>query len=77
MEYELNSIIDEMIISENLKLTVSQSIKKDYLFLDIDYMKGKFTINKIFLNNYQGKEELDQTIKEFNTEQKIKDYLKI
>jgi hypothetical protein len=58
---------------ENFKMTVV--VEKYKIFMNIDYMNGKFTIEKTFPNDYLGKEELESIKKQLNSESKIRKYL--
>lgn len=68
-------LLEEDKISKNLTIKKSTSFSGDTIFLDIIYMNGKFTMQKIFTNTYDGRLELEKTRKEFNTEEKVRKYL--
>jgi len=61
-------------ITDNLKLTTSVTLDETQVYLDVNYMDGKFTIQRNFTNNYIGLEKLGDAIKEFNTEEAVKNY---
>ncbi|HLD91631.1 MAG TPA: hypothetical protein VI911_11590 [Patescibacteria group bacterium] len=63
-------------ITDKLEHRVSQSIKGDYLYLQIK-LEDKFVINKTFLNNYDGRIDLQKARDSFNTEDKVKKYFGI
>ncbi len=53
-------------VSDKLVLKVSRSLENDSLFLTINYLGGKFSLEKVFKNNVNGNEGLDKAIKDFN-----------
>lgn len=61
-------------INENLVHRFYESLDKSVNILEVDYLNKKFVIEKSFKNNYAGNEELQEKIKEFNTEDKVKQY---
>lgn len=70
-------MIEEAKISNNLKRTLYMSFDKSELYLKIDYLKGKFTIEKTFQNNIDGLEKLETSKNELDEESKVKLYLKL
>ena len=60
--------------TDNLKLTTSVTLDEEQIYLDVDFMDGKFTIQRSFTNNYIGLEELGNAIEEFKTEEAVKNY---
>ena len=80
---QVNILIKETVAGEpgepNITRTVlehriSKSFKDDYLFLDVLYKEGKYAISKTFTNNLDGKDSLEKTINQFNTEEKVRQY---
>lgn len=67
-------IIEENEITENLKVTVSIAFDETKLYLDVNYLQGKFTVQRHFVNNYLGVDELTQTKEAFNSEEAVKAY---
>lgn len=67
-------VIEENQITDNLKLTVSVTFDETKVFLDVDYLDGKFTLQKSFSNNFIGLEELAEAKSQFNTEESVKLY---
>lgn len=70
-------IIEEEDITDNLKLTISVTFDETKVFMDINYMDGKFTIQKSFTNNYIGLEELETIRKQFNNEEAVRSYFNL
>jgi hypothetical protein len=64
-------------ITENLEHRISLSFKEDTIFLEVRYRGNKFTINKVFNNDFEGREELEKQIESFNTEEKVKTHFNI
>lgn len=68
----------EEIINKNLKIVTFKSfITENKIFLRVDYMDGKFTSKLGFLDDYLGREELEEAKKDFNTEDKVKKYFNL
>ena len=70
-------VVEKNEITENLKVTISVAIDESEVFLDIDYMDGKYTIQKSFTNNYIGLEDLERVREEFDSEEKLKTYFNL
>ena len=78
MDYNNHTqVIETIPVSANLNLFISVSLDNSVIFLDIDYMKGKYTIQKNFTNNYLGLEQLEETKKQFSSEEFIVNYLNL
>ena len=73
----LKTTIEKNIITNNLTHKIMIAPNEERLFLVVDFMKGKFIIEKIFLNNYFGLENLNSVIKTLDSEIKVIEYLKI
>ena len=69
--------MDEIEINENLIITTSMSQDESIVYFNIDYMQGKFTIEKTFKNNYFGIEELEMVMSELDSEEKVRKYLRL
>lgn len=69
--------MDEIEINENLKIKTSMSQDESVIYFNVDYMQGQFTIEKTFKNNYFGVEELEITMKELDSEKKVRKYLRL
>jgi len=61
-------------ITENLTQRLYNYIGNDITIFEVDYLNKKFTIERRFQNTVTGREELDEATKEFNTEEKVKEY---
>lgn len=71
---ENKQVIEKYELADNLKVSVSVTYDETKVYLDIDYMDGKFTIQRNFTNNYVGLEELSLTKGQFSTEDSIRQY---
>lgn len=71
---ENKQVIEQYELADNLKVSVSVTYDESKVYLDIDYMDGKFTIQRNFTNNYIGLEELSSAKKEFGSEEAVKQY---
>lgn len=72
---ELNRIFLKKIKTpETYTMEVSESLDRDTVFLTIKYLKGKFTLEKTFRNTVLGREDMEKAIKEYNSEEKIKQH---
>lgn len=60
--------------TDNLEISVSVTYDESKIFLDVDYLKGKFTLQRTFKNNFIGLEELESDKEHFNTEELVKEY---
>ena len=69
--------LEEDQITTNLKHIMYITVDEERIFLIINYMDNRFTIEKNFPNNYFGTRELAKAKEKFNTEDKIKQYLNI
>tara|TARA_R100000951_G_scaffold4880_1_gene5561 strand:- start:701 stop:940 length:240 start_codon:yes stop_codon:yes gene_type:complete len=67
-------VLEKLKVTDNLLLTTSVNFDESQVYLDVDYMDGKFTVQRTFTNNYIGLEELETAMKEFNTEDAVKSY---
>jgi hypothetical protein len=70
-------LIEEKEITDNLKHKTYITYDESKLLLEINYMDGKYTIQKTFKNNYIGLEDYETTRKNFNEEEKILDYFNL
>ena len=71
----IKDVIEKVKISDDLIHEVSVSQNKNTIFLTVSYKKGKFTINKTFINNFDGNASLTKIRKELSDENKVKAYL--
>ena len=71
------TVIEKREISDNLTMKLSLSSNEDMVYLNIDYRKGKFTIEKVFKNNTFDLEEMDKEISGLDSEEKVRLYLNL
>lgn len=76
-EDEFGRHLETKNISENLTITITMVKGERRKLLKADFMGGRFTINKSYLNTYDGNRQLQEAIDEINSEEKIKKYLGI
>ncbi len=69
------SILEKNTLTDNLFYQLQMSSDEERIFLVVDYMDGKFIIEKNFKNNYIGLDLLDRECEKFNTEAKVTKYL--
>ncbi|MDD5650807.1 MAG: hypothetical protein PHF86_10405 [Candidatus Nanoarchaeia archaeon] len=74
---ELNVVTETKQITEKLVQIISLSPNNENIRLTIQYMNGKYIIDKSFQNNYFGKKELEQAKKNFDTEEKVKKHFNL
>jgi len=67
-------VLEELKVTDNLTLTTLITFDETQVHLKVDYMAGKFTLQRTFSNNYIGMEELGNTMEQFNTEEAVKAY---
>lgn len=78
IDYNLQAqVLEEFNITDNLKQKISVALDETKIFLDVVFMGGKFTIQKSFTNNYIGLEELEDAKKQFDSEEKVKEYFRL
>lgn len=70
-------ILQQNQITTNLLHKISISQDQENIFLNVDLMHGKFTIEKQFRNNFGGMHLLDSACSKFDSADKILNYLKI
>lgn len=75
MEIKIN--LETKVISDNIVQTTYMSPNEETVHLTINYMNGKYIIDKAFQNNYWGKKELEKVMKNFDTEEKVKKHFKL
>ena len=67
-------VIEEESVTDNLTVTTSIGYDEVSIYLTVNYMHGKFTIQKSFRNNYMGLEEFEIERNKFRTEEDVKKY---
>lgn len=70
-------VLEQKQISQNLLHKISISQDEEQIFLNVDLMHGKFTIEQQFRNNFGGMHLLENACSNFDSEDKILKYLKI
>jgi len=71
---ENKQVIEKYELADKLEVKISVTYDETKVYLDIDYMEGKFTIQRNFTNNYIGLEELESAKTEFSSEEAVKKY---
>lgn len=69
------NLINTKKISDDLVQRTYISLDNQNLMLEVDYKKKKFVIERSFTNNYLGKEQMAEIVKDFDTEEKVKKHL--
>lgn len=75
--YDYRTVIEQMELSENLKHKVSISADETLLYLNVDYMDGKFTIERSYKNNTFSLEELAYDREKLDSDDKVRKYLNL
>ena len=70
-------LIESRDITDKLKHKVSLSGNESMVYLQVDYLNGKFTIEKSYKNNRFDLEEMTKQANSLNTEEKVRKYLKL
>jgi hypothetical protein len=70
-------MIEEKEITKNLKHKVSISGDESLIYLNVDYMDGKFTVERSYRNNTFALEEMAYDRDKLNTEYKVRKYLNL
>lgn len=69
--------LEDRQVTDNLLHKISISRDQEDLYLNVDFMHGKFTIEKTFKNNFGGLYMLQQATEKFDSEDKVFRYLRI
>lgn len=69
--------IEQCVLTTRLVHKLQITTDEEDLFLIIDYMDGRFMIEKRFHNNFWGVEQMNVERNKFNTEEKVIQYLGI
>jgi len=67
--------IEKNEITDNLTHNILISRDEEYVFLNVNYLDGRFVIEKSFRNNHADLEKMNSKIKDFDTEEKVIAYL--
>lgn len=65
------AIIENKQITECLKHIIKISYNEERVYLIVDYLNGRFTIEKTFQNNHIGLSEMQEASRLFDTEEKV------
>lgn len=68
-------MIEKKIITDNLNYELMSSINNETIYLKVDYMNGKYIVEKTFNNNYLGLARMNKEIIKFDKEEKVIKYL--
>lgn len=69
--------IEKIEITDNLLLSVSVTFDETEVYLNVNYLDGKYTIQRSFTNNYVGLDQLEAAKKEFNSEEAVQAYFRL
>lgn len=69
--------LEQKQIAQNLQHKISISKDQEKVFLNVDLMHGKFTIEKQFNNNFGGMHLLENACVNLDSEEKVLKYLNI
>ena len=72
-----SNILSEKDLSDNIHHKISISHDRVTIYLDVNYMDNKFSIQKSYMNNYFGLAKLDADISSFDSEEKIRAYFNL
>jgi len=73
----MKTTLEQTRISEDLSYKIQISPDEEVVYLSVNFMNGRFIVEKTFRNNYNGLEKLKKSISLLNTEEKVIEYLKI
>lgn len=73
----LKTKLEELSVSEKAKLTTYVSYDDEHLILEMDYLNGKFIMEKTFPNNYKGVEQIEELKQLYKTEYDVKRYFNL
>jgi len=71
------TVIEKKELSDDLFFQISISPDESIVYVNFDYMDGKFTIEKVFKNNTFDLEEMSKQIGRLDTVVKIRRYLNL
>jgi hypothetical protein len=70
-------ILKEKQVTENLHHKISLTKDQEQVFLNVDFMHGKYKIEKSFKNNFGGLSMLEIVCGKLSSDEKVIDYLNI
>jgi hypothetical protein len=69
--------VQKTVINDKLFYELSKSLDGTYLHLKVNYLNGKFVVDKTFLNILSGRDDLDSALKNLANEEGIKKYFNL
>jgi hypothetical protein len=76
MRYEEQvKVLENITITPKLNMSVSMGLNKKKLYLDVFY--GKMSLQRYFPNTLEGKKNLEEVKKLFDSEDKVRKYFNI
>ena len=73
----LKSKLETYQLSDNCVINTYITYDENNYVLEIDYMNGKFTAEKTFINNYYGIAEMEEVRTQYRNEDDVKKYFGI
>ena len=74
---EKGQLIEEIQITNNLKHTTYVAYDESKIFLEVNFMDGKYIIQKTFKNNYIELETYEKVRKDLDSDERIIEYLNL
>jgi hypothetical protein len=74
---ELRTGLQKTTITDSFYYELSKSLNGDHIYLKIDYLNGKYLIERTFKNCLSGRDDLEDALKNLGNEQGLKKYLNI
>jgi len=74
---QFKNLMSEEKLSSDLKHRISMSHDEQIIYLDIDYLDGRYTTQKSFRNNAFELQKLEVTQISLNTDQKVRNYFNL
>lgn len=73
----MKTTLEKVQVSEDLVYKIQISPDEEIVYLNVNFMNGRFIVEKSFRNNYDGLDKLKKSISLLDTEEKVITYLKI
>ena len=74
---EFKTKIETNEIFPNCKANIYVSLDETKLFFELDYMEGRYKLERTFPNNYLGVEKMEAVKIEFQTESDVRNYFNL
>jgi hypothetical protein len=71
------TVLEKRQITTDLLHQISISMNEEQVFLTVDFMDGKFMIEKVFKNSFIGLIQMNEECEKLNDEAKVFRYLRI